>query len=116
LGQKETPSYIVGGTFEIAPPEAALGYVLKTCGFSDGHRLMVLAEIRLYSNLHTPTYHVVVGDIWGADRIMAALKKLSPITIIDMRSGSPPHADFHWMTRVWPLPFWISNAPGLPGA
>jgi hypothetical protein len=106
LGEKRNPSYIVGGSFEIAPPEPDLGYVLNTFGFGDTERLMLLAEIRLYANLHTPTYHVVVGDIIGADKVAAALKKVGRITV--MQSGPPRDDDPHWMPRVWPLPFWAA--------
>jgi hypothetical protein len=103
LGEKRNPSYIVGGTFDIAPPEPGLGYALNTFGFAGADRLMLLAEIRLYANLHAPTYHVVVGDIWGAEKIAAALKKIGPITILGIQSGLPPDDDSHWMPRVWPL-------------
>jgi hypothetical protein len=109
LGEKRNPSYIVGGTFDIAPPEPGLGYALNTFGFAGADRLMLLAEIRLYANLHAPTYHVVVGDIWGAEKIAAALKKIGPITILGIQSGLPPDDDSHWMPRVWPLPFWAGS-------
>ena len=110
LGEKRNPSFIVGGTFEIAAPQPECGYVLNTFGFGDAHRLMLLAEIRLYANLYTPTYHAVIGDIWGADKIAAALTKIGPITILGMQSGLPSNDDSHWMPRVWPLSFW-ANSP-----
>ena len=109
LGEKTDPSYVVGGTFDIAAPESELGYILNTVGFGDANRLMLLAEIRLFSNLHTPTYHVVVGDIIGTENIATAIKKLGGITIAEMPSnliaGKALSPECHWMPRVWPLPF-----------
>ena len=110
LGEKSNPSYIVGGTFDIAKPEPDFGYILNTVGLGDGDKLMLLAEIRLYSNLHTPTYHVVVGDIFGAANIASAIKKFAGITIAEMPASTPTGGAVankcHWMPRVWPLPFW----------
>jgi hypothetical protein len=75
LGQKRNLSYIVGGAFDIAPPVPGKGYMLNTVGRIDADRLLLIAEIRLFANLHTPTYHVVIGDVYGNKNIAAALKK-----------------------------------------
>jgi hypothetical protein len=111
LGEKSNPSYIVGGTFDIAPPEADQGYVLKTVGFAEGNRLMLIAEIRLIANDHTPTYHVVVGDISGHDNIASAMTKIGPFTVGAMSTPPPfgelASTEMHWMPKVWPLPFWM---------
>jgi hypothetical protein len=113
LGQKSNPSYIVGGTFDVSEPNKDLGYVLGTAGFGTPERLMLVAEIRLYANLHTPTYHAVVGDITGADQVTATLKKLGNLTISHMPGATAPgpiHSpDAHWMPSVWPLPFWAAT-------
>jgi hypothetical protein len=113
LGQKNNPAYIVGGTFDIAEPKPELGYILNTVGFIGGDRLMLLAEIRLFANTHTPTYHVVVGDIVGADEMSAALKKLGGISLAQMPIATVPGEaagnDTHWVPRVWPLPFWTES-------
>lgn len=61
-------------------------YVLNTMGFIEADRLMLMAEIRLFANLHTPTYHVVAGDIRGSDRIAAALDKLGSISVLGVPS------------------------------
>lgn len=110
LGQKKNPSYIVGGTFDASAPIPDLGYVLNTVGFGTANRMMLLAEIRLFANLCTPTYHAVIGDIAGADNIAAALDKLGGIKTIQI--GALPDIghgdDAHWMPKVWPLPFWMA--------
>lgn len=112
LGEKRNPSYIVGGTFEIAPPDPQNGYVLNTRGFIEMGRMMLLAEIRLFSNLHTPTYHVVVGDVQGIENIEALLKKLGPITVDGVRnaplSSESSSLNTHWIPRITPLPFWAA--------
>lgn len=113
LGERLNPSYIVGSTFDIAPPDPNFGYVLNTFGFIEMSRLMLLAEIRLFSNLHTPTYHVVVGDVHGTAAIDVVLKKLGPIRVNRGNMPTTPDSsslDTHWMPRVSPLPFWS----GLP--
>jgi hypothetical protein len=112
LGQKTNPSYIVGGTFDIAEPTPDLGYVLKTIAFGTKERLMLLAEIRLFANAHTPTYHVIVGDIAGAENIEAAIKKLGGISVAEMSAGTVAESS-HWMPKVWPLPFWTMPAGDL---
>jgi hypothetical protein len=113
LGKKDNPSYIVGGTFDIAEPNRDLGYILSTVGFGTLERLMLVAEIRLFANLHTPTYHAVIGDVTGADNIAALLKKLGDIKIsliaAGINPGDAPSGNAHWMPRVWPLPFWASE-------
>jgi hypothetical protein len=110
LGEKRNPSYIVGGTFDVAPPDPQNGYVLNTLGFIETGRMMLLAEIRLFSNLHTPIYHVVVGDVRGAGSVEALLKKLGPIEVAGPRnppiSSETSSLDTHWIPRVSPLPFW----------
>jgi hypothetical protein len=111
LGQKSNPSYIVGGEFDVSSPAPGLGYVLNTTGFGIPDRMMFLAEIRLFANLNTPTYHVVIGDIAGAGKIEAALKKLGGIKTMqigDELQNAQGHRE-HWMPTAWPLPFWASQ-------
>jgi hypothetical protein len=112
LGEKGNPSYIVGGSFDLAPPDLDHGYVLNTMGFMEADRLMLMAEIRLFANLQTPTYHVVVGDIRGTDRIQAALEKIGPITVLGVhaipRKDDVGGGNCHWIPRLSPLPFWAS--------
>jgi hypothetical protein len=104
LGAKNNPSYVVGGTFEIETPEPDKGYVLNTWCFGDAARLMLIAEIRLFANVHSPTYHVVVGDISGHTRVAAGLAKMGSAGPVEISSAPTPSE--HWMPRIWPLPFW----------
>lgn len=108
LGEKGNPSYVVGGTFELAAPVHDKGYILSTAGFTDGERLMLVAEIRLYANLHTPTYHVVLGDVIGRPKIAAVLAKIGPMEIAPMLAGltHPSKIQDHWTPSAWPLPHW----------
>jgi len=109
LGTKPSPSYVVGGTLEIAEPNPGLGYVMNTAGFIRDDRLMLITEMRLFANNGTPTYHVVVGDVRGQERIAAALEKVGPIELSEVTQA--PKATTismgdHWMPDRWPLPFW----------
>jgi hypothetical protein len=110
LGTTKNPSYVVGGTFEIAAPNPGLGYVLNTAGFVRNDKLMLIAEIRLFADNGTPTYHVVVGDVSGQDRIAAVLEKIGPLDLSGERVEAPKPTTIsksdHWMPDVWPLPFW----------
>jgi HNH endonuclease len=112
LGHRKNPSYIVGGKLISDQPDPGIGYVMKTAGFGMPDRLMLMAELRLYANNHVPTYHVVVGDVVGTDKVAAALKKIG---VIDLQVLSPMHVPGaepdHWMPTCWPLPFWQSGAP-----
>jgi hypothetical protein len=110
LGTKRNPSYVVGGTFEIAEPNPGLGYLISTAGFIRDDRVMLITEIRLFADNGTPTYHVVVGDVRGQERITAALEKIGPIELSEVTRSSPKATAIsrgdHWMPDLWPLPFW----------
>ena len=110
LAEKANPSFVVGGSLDYSAPDAGLGYVLRTAGFGTPDRLMLMAEVRLLANNQSPTYHVVVGDVEGKDRIGAALAKLGDIEI-NIQPGAPtgiaPATEHpHWMPGIWPLPYW----------
>lgn len=106
-GERRNPSYVVGGTFEIAEPET-VGYRLSTVGFGSPERMMLVAEIRLFANVSAPTYHVVVGDVFGSEKVAAVLRKVGEITVAPMTSA-PVVEQEHWMPRIWPLPFWAND-------
>jgi hypothetical protein len=110
LGTKKNPSYVVGGAFEIAAPSPGLGYVLNTAGFIRNDRLMLITEIRLFADNGTPTYHVVVGDVSGQERIAGVLEKIGPLELSGEGAERPKAETIlkrdHWMPDVWPLPFW----------
>ena len=54
LGQKSNLSYIVGGEFEIPPPDAGFGYVLHTRLEGQMEKMKVIADIRLFAHADTP--------------------------------------------------------------
>jgi hypothetical protein len=108
LGEKRNPSYIVGGRFSMTPPDPGLGYVLRTAGFGDVNRLILVAEIRLLANNETPTYHVVVGDVLGKAPIENALRKIGgfvPLTLLAGTTTSDAALnECHWLAQAWPVP------------
>jgi hypothetical protein len=109
LGTKPNPSYVIGGTFEIDEPTPGLGYVLRTAGFIENDRLMLITEIRLFADNSTPTYHAVVGDVRDQGRIDAVLKKIGPLELTGVATtskASPTSKYDHWAPSVQPLPFW----------
>jgi hypothetical protein len=111
LGDRTNPSYVVGGTFEVAEPET-VGYRLSTFGFGSPERLMLVAEIRLFANVSTPTYHVVVGDVFGRDKVAAMLEKTEGEITVAPPTWPTASAvkQEHWMPSIWPLPFWANDA------
>ncbi|MFB6448390.1 hypothetical protein [Bradyrhizobium tunisiense] len=107
LGQRGNVSYIVGGKLTPDQPDPGLGYVMKTAAFGMRDRLMLIAELRLYANNHVPTYHVVVGDVVGTDKVATVLKKLGVIDVPVLSPLAVPAIEQdHWMPTCWPLPFW----------
>ena len=79
LGHKANVSYVVGGTFKEQVPELNNGYSLMTVGFCSSDRLMLVALVRLLANTFSPAYHVVVGDVIGAERVQRIIEKLGII-------------------------------------
>ena len=107
LGREANVSYVVGGTFEEQVPERDNGYSLKTVGFGTAHKLMLVALVRLLANSHAPAYHVVVGDVAGADHVEHVMGKLGGgIVQADSMQNSARDSLQHWDPQVWPLPFW----------
>jgi len=113
LGERKNPSYVVGGALEITESEA-VGYRLDVVGFGSAERVMLVTEIRLFATAGTPTYHVVVGDVLGTEKVAAMLRKAGEITVAPMTSA-PVVEQEHWMPSIWPLPFWANDdAQGVP--
>jgi hypothetical protein len=75
LGAKSNVSYVVGGTFDIPPPNPGIGYNLRTVVYGDKTRILLIALLRIYANLHSPIYHVVVGDVLGEPYVESAIAK-----------------------------------------
>jgi hypothetical protein len=107
-GEKANVSYIVGGSLEDYAPDPRYGYSLTTASFGSPSRLMLMAIIRLYANIHSPAYHVVVGDVTGAANVSRVLEKLG---FADKGQDSPSaEVDTHWLPKVLPLPYWSNTA------
>ena len=75
---------------------------------------MLVAEVRLFANAHTPTYHVIVGDVTGVEKINYVLAKLCSSVVADvmpLEYGNVNAEDnaAHWLPSVWPLPFWMQS-------
>lgn len=108
LGKKTNHSYIVGSRKNIPEPELGLGYKISSHCFGTSNHLLLVAEIRILADSHTPVYHVVVGDMSGEDQVSHVRQKFQAtyeVTIPDNSSGpQSPADDHHWMPRIWPLP------------
>ena len=110
LGHDANVSYVVGGTLEAQVSEANNGYSLGTAAFGSADRLMLVALVRLLANTHAPAYHIVVGDVLGADRVEHVMQKLGSIVAgADSMETTGPGCLEHWQPEVWPLPFWIEG-------
>ena len=82
---------------------------MSTFTFGKYDRLMIVSEVRLFANAHTPIYHVVVGDVCGPDEVARLLNKLGPGTITlspEVGGGTAFGSQEHSMPEVRPLPFW----------
>ena len=106
IGQKSNLSYVVGGSLDDQQPEPENGYSLSTAGFGSSDRLMLVALVRLYANTHAPAYHVVVGDVAGAENVSRVMRKLGITDIELVTAAGKPTQPQHWQPDVVPLPFW----------
>jgi hypothetical protein len=107
LGIEKNLSYIVGGSPEAFEPLEGVGYSMSTHTFSDSKQMLIIAEIRLLANNHTPSYHVVVGVVEGEEEIMRVSKKVTATYAVTIPDCTNAHQNlenkFHWMPRAWPL-------------
>jgi hypothetical protein len=92
------------------PPEPENGYNIGTRAFGNFQRVMLVAEIRLYANAHTPIYHVVVGDAVGTEKVAVALEKMKPFHVSALNTIGLSGKLKHWEPTVNPLPFWSKSA------
>ena len=69
------------GLSEDQAPEPDNGYSLKTVGFGTIDGVMLVALIRLLANTSAPAYHVVVGEVAGAERVQRVMQKLGGMTV-----------------------------------
>jgi hypothetical protein len=114
-GEKTNVSYVVGGTFADQVPEPENGYSLRTAAFGSSQRVMLVALIRLYANTHAPAYHVVVGDVAGAENVERVTRKLgmSIEQAITMSKQFPSGPANHWLPQRLTLPLWVPDAAHL---
>lgn len=110
LGQKSNPSYVVGGRASSSELKPGIGYELKSHCIKFPGRLLIMSEIQFLSNCHTPSYHVLVGDVQGSaevDRVYEKIEANYSIDVIDTKKYKLGHDEtFHWMPSQWPLPAW----------
>ena len=107
LGTKSNVSYIVGGTFDIPPPRPGIGYNLRTAVVGDKTRILLIALVRLYANLYSPIYHVVVGDVLGEPNVKSAIAKLQIVEAdLSLAPGleTPAPDGRHLQPDFWPPP------------
>jgi hypothetical protein len=108
MGKKANPSYIVGGRWSIPEPNPGIGYELSSHCIGTTENLLLVAEIRLFANCHTPVYHVIIGTVTGRERVTRVTRKIEAtysVTIENPITYKPIQDDkFHWMPRLWPLP------------
>lgn len=108
LGEESNLSHIIGGRKTIEAPQSGVGYSLKSIQIGNHERLILVVEIRLLANSHVPTYHVVVGEVIGAECVRLVNEKLEATYAVSLseefEAHPEPSEEFHWMPRVWPLP------------
>jgi len=61
-----------------------------SCGTSD--YLLIVAEVRIVANNHTPTYYVVVGEVKGEDKVTYVRAKLDGPDDFSVTYTSAPQA------------------------
>jgi len=108
LGEKSNLSFIVGSMKSIPDPKPGIGYEINSHCFGTSEYLLLLSEIRIIADSHTPVYHVVVGDVSGKDNVNYVIEKIVAtykVSIPDDTSGPQnPSDEYHWMPRIWPIP------------
>ncbi|MCP4159377.1 MAG: HNH endonuclease [Deltaproteobacteria bacterium] len=107
LGEKTNHTFIVGSRKCVPAPQAGLGYSMSTICFGTSDYLLLMVELRIMADNHTPVYHILVGDVSGKDNVEYVRRKINAtydVTIPDDTEGPQNPADeYHWMPRVWPL-------------
>lgn len=115
LGEKTNHSFIVGSRKDIPEPQAGLGYSMGTICFGTSDYLLLIVELRIIADNHTPVYHILVGDVSGRGNVEHVRSKIvatyevtlpdnTQVTLPDSMQDSPKIANvYHWMPRVWPL-------------
>lgn len=107
MGEKTNHSFIVGSRKSIPEPQKGLGYTMSTICYGTSEYIILMAEIRIIADNHTPVYHVLVGDVTGKEKVEYVRKKTTAtwdVIVPDNAEGPQNPADHHhWMPRIWPL-------------
>lgn len=107
MGEKENHSFIVGSRKSIPEPQKGLGYSMSTISYGTSEYIILMAEIRIIADNHTPVYHVLVGDVSGRENVKNVRQKMAAtwdVSVPDDASGPQnPEDNYHWVPRVWPL-------------
>jgi HNH endonuclease len=86
LGKMDNISYAVGGDWESEPPVKdgrhllSIHYLIDV----DRKRAWIVADIRLFSSIGTPTYHVVVGEAENAQHLRTMAEKMGNAESIEV--------------------------------
>ena len=106
IGNKPNPSFIFGGNPNTVP-DMSFGYFLNTAGYGTLDDTIIVAEIKLFSNLETPFYHVVVGRVRGRKKVELVLRKLGAIKFpANDNSSNPLNNDSFGVPLIWPISYW----------
>jgi len=107
IGKKKNHSFIVGSRKSIPEPQKGLGYSMSTICYGTSEYIIIMAEIRIVADNHTPAYHVLVGDVKGKEKVKYVRKKATATWDVIVRDDTEgpqnPADDHHWMPRIWPL-------------
>lgn len=84
LGEQTNVSFVVGGGDDNIVPVPDIGYSLNTTGIisQNRDRLLLIAKVRIYSNVASPEYEVIVGEFIGEEAVNSAIQKLGWIDLI----------------------------------
>lgn len=91
LGEKKNISFIVGASNDVGTSDSDLGYFLRTVCIGSLDRFLIICEVKLVANRHTPKYHVVVGEVIGREKTQNVMDKLGPgeLKILQMPGLAP---------------------------
>jgi hypothetical protein len=62
-GRNHTPTFWVGGHWEIPPPEAGVLHFIAKEEVQKGNQRLVVVRLRLFAFFGTPMYQIVVGEL-----------------------------------------------------
>ena len=74
MGSEGNVSYLVGSKEE-ADERIQFGYHLSTEAVGTLDEMTIFSNVRLYPNLHSPTYHAVIGKVTGRTRVQHVYDK-----------------------------------------